>query len=312
MKISSLVFGIVVLLSISGMAEPQRHKPAPDSNRSTSKPVEKRPPMLELVGKMKIRVVSYNIEKGAQSSKVQENLLRTKADLILLQEVPQKLLRVYARLLGMSYHFGPYGQEGDVGIGVLARGQLEPVKLFSMEGERNYALAVKWTPADQMKSRDAERILVVCTHLKSLQRPVTTGLLNAMKPHTLQAKKILAQVKKQQLPTIVAGDFNTLSWTPEYRTMATEMKDVAALAKAQNQPTILVGGGGYRIDYFFLQGPWIVRDYEVSPKPGSDHRMIQTVLELPFQKALPSDRVRVAPVNSNPGKPETPRRHDSR
>jgi endonuclease/exonuclease/phosphatase family metal-dependent hydrolase len=258
---------------------------------------------------MKIRVASYNIEKGVQTSKIQENLAKTDADLILLQEVPQKLLRSYARFLGMSYHFGPYGPEGDVGIGILAMGKMEPVKLFSMENERNYALAVKWTPAGK-GHHDCRSIFVVSTHLKSLQRPVTTGLLNAMKPHTLQVKKILAQVKKQQLPTIVAGDFNTLSWTPEYRTMAAEMKDVATVAKAQNQPTILVGGGGYRIDYFFIQGPWTVRDYEVGPKQGSDHRMIRTVLELPFDDVLPAEEVKTVPTIPVPDKTQTPRHHE--
>lgn len=293
--------GILVFFGTCAMAGPAspEGRPSAGANKSSSKPVEGKPvvKMVESVKKLKLHIASYNIERGDQFEKIQTNLERSKADLILLQEVPLRHLKRLAKRFDMKYHFGPYLPDGDFGMGILARGKLDPIKLFSMEKERNYALAVQWTPDTRANHHKDQAILVICTHLKSLQRPVTTGLIQAMKPHTVQAKNILKQVKKYKLPTIVAGDFNTLAWTPEYRTMATQMQDVAVVAKAQNQPTIFVGGGGYRIDYFFVQGPWIVRDYEVSPKPGSDHRMIQTVLELPIKKPLPvAWTIETAPV----------------
>ena len=285
MKISLTTWSILVLLASWVMAESQPTKTSSIfENKSATRPSPVRLDALD-VKRHKLRVASYNIERGIQFDKVQANLEEARADLILLQEVPGKMLRTLARKFGMNYQFGPYSPNGDMGIGILAKGKLAPDKLFSMKDERNFALSVKW-------SVQKETFFVVSVHLKSLQRPVTTGLLNAMKPHTVQVKRILKQVKKHQLPTIIGGDFNTLAWTPEYQSMAAEMKDVAVVAKSQNKPTIFIGVGGYRIDYFFVDDSWKVRDYAVGPKPGSDHRMIQAVLEWRGEKKLSDETLK--------------------
>jgi endonuclease/exonuclease/phosphatase (EEP) superfamily protein YafD len=242
-------------------------------------------PAVELADTRKFHIVSYNIERGDQFDAVCANIEQAHPDLVLLQEIPYKILQMLAEHFKMNYMLGPYEFGDYFGVGILAKGKLEEVKVFDMDGERNYGLAVKWTPANESKGKKSPTLFVVCTHLKSLERPVMVGLPRAFTAHTLQVNSILAEVEKQKLPAIVAGDFNTLCWTPEYRTMAAKMTDVAVKAKAQERPTIILGGGGYRIDYFFIKGDWTVRDYEVSPKPGSDHRMIQTVLELPLGAA---------------------------
>ena len=86
MKISTTVLSMIVVLNSCAMAgQQQKNKSSANRVIVTTSPAATHP-TVELVEKLKLRVVSYNIEKGVQSEKVLENLSRTNADLILLQE----------------------------------------------------------------------------------------------------------------------------------------------------------------------------------------------------------------------------------
>jgi len=223
---------------------------------------------------LKIRVATYNIESGRKAQLVLENIRAANPDVVLLQEAHENNVRAFADALGMSRQFGPYSPKTTTGIGILAVGNLKPVKLFSMPKERNFALAATLETAGQ-------KILLVAAHFKSLPRPLVSGLFKTMGPHQEQAKQIVDLVKKQNLPAVVGGDFNTLAFTPGYRILSTALKDSGAATGTSSQPSIIVNGTGYRIDHILVRGPWKIRASQVSPKPGSDHRLLWADLELP-------------------------------
>jgi len=222
---------------------------------------------------VKVRVAAYNTQSGRTPRKILENLRSVTPDLVFLQEVSQSNVRFYAENLGLNYQFGPYQPNVMFGLGILAPGQITPVKLFTMPGERNFAMAARIVLGGQ-------EILVVTVHLKSLPRPLVSGMLKVMGPHKAQAEEILELVKKENLPTIVAGDFNTLSFTPEYLTLSSTLKDSSSILGTTSQPSIIINGAGYRIDYIFFRGPWKPLKYQTRPLPGSDHRMIWSELDL--------------------------------
>ncbi|MFA5864624.1 MAG: endonuclease/exonuclease/phosphatase family protein [Phycisphaerae bacterium] len=224
---------------------------------------------------LNLRLASYNILSAKFADKAFQNIQSVHPDIVLLQEAPLSRIKSFARNLGMSYQFGPYGPKSSTGLGILTIGKIKPVKLFDMPKERNFALAASVEMGNQ-------KFLVICVHLKSLPRPLLTGLLKSMRPRQEQAKMIVELVKQTKTPAIVGGDFNTLSFTPEFLTLSSILRDCASAVGTSSQPSIFVNGIGYRIDHIFVRGPWKTRASQVSPLPGSDHRLIWVDLQLPM------------------------------
>jgi endonuclease/exonuclease/phosphatase family metal-dependent hydrolase len=222
---------------------------------------------------LSLRIASYNTQYGTQRANILKNIQSVNPDIVLLQETPLENVKSFARTLGMSYQFGPYNPKVKIGLGILAIGKITPVKLLTMTGERNFALAARVCIGDR-------EILVVSTHFKSLPRPLVTGLIKVMGPHKAQADMIVDLVKQTKLPTIVGGDLNTLALTPAFITLSLSMRDTAEAAGTSSQPSIFINGAGYRIDHLLVRGPWKTLASKVSPLPGSDHRLIWAQLEL--------------------------------
>jgi endonuclease/exonuclease/phosphatase family metal-dependent hydrolase len=221
-----------------------------------------------------LRVASYNTRYGAEKQNVLKNIQSVHPDVVLLQEIPPDTLRAFSRALGMNYQFGPYQPGASLGLGILTRGTLEPLRPpLGMPHERNFALVARLTYQGQ-------RIIVISTHLKSLPRPLIKGVFQTMGPHQEQAKKILEVVREYKGPAVVGGDLNTLGITPAYLSLSANLKDTAAAVGTASQPSIYVGGEGYRIDRIFVRGPWKTRAAQVSPLRGSDHRLIWADLQL--------------------------------
>jgi endonuclease/exonuclease/phosphatase (EEP) superfamily protein YafD len=276
-KNTSMILSFALFVGVTALVFAQSTKPAGpiiSPATSTSQPAASQPVKVSGSEKtVELRVAAYNILRGEEKAKVFDNIHSAQPDIVLMEEAPDEVVRAFARKLDMSYNFGPYTPNGSQGIAILTKGKIKAVRLFSMQGERNFALASKVTIKGQT-------LLVIGVHLKSLPRPVTKGVFEVMDPHTRQAAKILAEIRKHDLPVLVGGDCNMLALSPEYAKLTSVLSDVALKTPNVNQPTIFVHAMGYRIDYFFTWGPWQVADYGVSPKPGSDHRMIHARLKL--------------------------------
>jgi len=223
---------------------------------------------------LKLRVASYNVLYGSSPKRILSNIESVKPDVVLLQEASLSAVQMFARSLGMEYQFGPYKPGVKFGMAVLSRGKMETVKLFSMKGENNFAIAAN-------VSVGGREMLIVSVHWKPLPRPLVSGLLKSMGPHKEQARMILELVRQSHRPAIVGGDLNTLSFTPEYLAMTAVMRDCASETGTSSQPSIFVSGIGYRVDHIFVHGPWRCKSGGVSQLGGSDHRLIYSDLELP-------------------------------
>lgn len=222
---------------------------------------------------LKLRVASYNIEGGRKAAEVLANIRSVNPDILLLQEVDARTVRDFARAFGKRRQFGPYRPNAGQGIAILADGPMEPVKLFSMPNERNFAMAAKVKIADQ-------ELVVICAHFKSLPRPLVQGFLKTVAPHQAQAKQIVELAKKEKSPILFGGDLNTLAFTPAFITLSSTFRDTGAAVGTASQPSIFVHGVGYRIDHIMTRGPWKTLAAKVSPRPGSDHRLIWADLQL--------------------------------
>ncbi len=232
---------------------------------------------------LRIRVATYNILCGRYIKDVVKNIKHIRPDIICLQEAPlnsRRGVRKIARVLGMDYLFYGYHKKGGVGLAILATGRIEPVRYFPEKTGRSFALAGK-------VEIGGRKILVVSIHLKSLPRPIIKGLLTSMDAHKKQVKRILELVTKDypNIPVIVAGDTNTLPFTPEYIMLTNRLKDCCIVTKTSHKPSIFIGKTGYRIDHIFIRGDWKILKCDVSPLAGSDHRLVWADLKLEVEKS---------------------------
>ncbi len=224
---------------------------------------------------LKLRVATYNILSGRSFKQILVNIRSVHPDIVCLEETPMEKhgARSIARALGMEYQFFPYSKRSGIGIAILATGKLTPLKFFTMKKERNFALASKLDIGNR-------KILVVAMHLKSLPRPLISGLLKSMGKRGNEAKEVVEFVSRQKLPAIVAGDCNTLPFTPAYITLSSKLRDSCVETKTSGQHSIFIGKSGYRIDHIFVRGHWNISKCQVSPLPGSDHRLVWADIEL--------------------------------
>jgi endonuclease/exonuclease/phosphatase (EEP) superfamily protein YafD len=224
----------------------------------------------------RVRVGTYNMMGGRKPAKILANLRKLDADLLCLQEVSssQTQLKMYARALGMKAAFAPYRPAGSSGVAILANGSVTIDHTFTMDGERAFGVAAK------VRLRGQE-LYVICVHLKSLPRPLMAGALASMEARSKQAREIVAWAQKQTVPTIIAGDCNSLTFFPEYLTLSNAFVDACRQTKTQHEPTIFVSGMGYRIDHIFAtNGAWRVAGCSAPALAGSDHRPVVAELGL--------------------------------
>jgi len=225
---------------------------------------------------LKLKVVTYNVERAKQPVKLIKVLRKANADVLCLQEVPGGGIfgiREIARSLRMNFEYQYYGHKKHMGCAILSRGKIGRSEPLVLAGERNFGL-VSTVQIGKAK------IKVLCIHLKSLPRPILTGLFLSSAARAKQARIIADMVKKELLPVIVAGDCNTLAIMREYTTLQKVLTDACAAAGTSTQPSILISGAGYRIDHVFFKGPWRVRSCQVIQAKASDHMPVAADLVL--------------------------------
>ena len=223
-----------------------------------------------------LKVLTYNVQSARRPAELAQLLSKTRPDLICLQEIPgrgKSSVKTFADRVGMNFAFQPYHKKGYGGCAILARGKITGSKALTMPGERNFGMTsvVQVGPA---------KIRVVCVHLKSLPRPILTGFFKSMAPRAKQAGMIVDLIKDTYLPVVVAGDCNTLPFTPEYLKLQSVLQDACVVTRTTSQPSIEIDGIGYRIDHIFFRGPWQIRSCNVIAAKTSDHRPILAELQL--------------------------------
>lgn len=117
--------------------------------------------------------------------------------------------------------------------------------------------------------------------LDHLARGDTHGLETTIARRARRLRRIgQALDERRDLPTLVAGDFNTPPQSPLHRALGPRLRDAFAEAGhgfGYTWPSVLPG---LRIDYVFVSPEWRVRSCRVGPALGSDHRPVVAEVEL--------------------------------
>ena len=95
-----------------------------------------------------------------------------------------------------------------------------------------------------------------------------------------QAEKVGEAVRESEIPVIVAGDFNALPLSKVYNLIKGKTLRDAFLEKGHGKgSTYLLLKDIFRIDYILHDRHFRCRDFEMSEKIASDHRMVVATLK---------------------------------
>jgi endonuclease/exonuclease/phosphatase family metal-dependent hydrolase len=234
-------------------------------------------------GPGEIRVVTYNIRAGLGGlDAVVADLERLSPDIVALQEVERGVRRTrqidqaksLGEALGMEFAFGGSFtvEQGEHGIALLSRfpmSEVEKVRLPQATG--------RW-PRIALKARieaPGGAFRMVCVHLA---RPWGWPLSNTG-ARLAQIKAIHESLDGDELPIVVAGDFNSFPISPEGFAMSRRLRNAWNPWRdgwATTFPLRALGWpeGSIKIDHVFHDTRWKSRG-NWSARPGaSDHRAV--------------------------------------
>jgi endonuclease/exonuclease/phosphatase family metal-dependent hydrolase len=230
-----------------------------------------------------IRVLTYNASFFPRLREMRDMIASLDADIICLQEVllaarrrePRNQAEWLAGELGYHYVSNPNWQRyrgigGDV---ILTRTPLADVEvLVDPEGCR-FALTA-------IHECDGMRFALVGAHFLLVPRPLPIGVLLTMSRRAAQMRQAVAWLRAAALPCILAGDFNALPYTPEYRTLSRDLVDctrVVAMNHRNTRPTL---GLPAQLDYIFATTHFRTRACRTVDADFSDHRPVVADLEI--------------------------------
>lgn len=228
---------------------------------------------------MQLRVLTYNIRHGegldgrVALGRIAAVLAACDPDLVALQEVDAFLprsrfrhqARALARLLGMSYAFGPTFRLATLsffGNAVLSRLPIAAINRYRLPGRGEPRGLLRVTV-----DGGAEQVSFLATHL---------GL--SVEARRAQVGRIKDVLLETTVPFILAGDFNCQPDAEELNPLLSFVWDAAA-GFAEPEPTYPAGEPWARIDYIFVSRHWTVREVRVIASEASDHLPVLAVLE---------------------------------
>ena len=238
--------------------------------------------------KQELRVMSYNIHHANPPSKEGfidlEAIIKTiKAedpDLVALQEIDANTQRSgkgnqaqqIGDALGMHVFFGKAinFENGAYGVAILSKFPIIDSKIYKLPTQAKTHGEPRILATTTVELPDGRKICFGSTHLDA-QKADTNRLL--------QIKKIVEIAKKEQLPFIVAGDFNAVPNTPV----------INILDKSLNRtcdncaPTIPANSPKKAIDFIAFKPDTniLVMDHRVIDQAyASDHLPVSALLDL--------------------------------
>lgn len=237
-----------------------------------------------------LKVVSYNIQHG-RNLQGQFNLQETGSvlagltpDIVALQEVDHCRWKTWlgdqagilGKRLGMYWAYGPVSHYllGSYGNAILSR---YPIKasnnhVFTNEDDRRCCLEVEILAEDV-------RLCVLCVHL---------GLKMKDRLEQLQ-NMIIPLIENNEVPCILAGDFNTSADSPEINLVLAHMQDSFTANSGAETATFPSNHPHIRIDYIFTSN-CRAGDFRIVPDAAaSDHLPVRA--EIAFDSFNPERQV---------------------
>jgi endonuclease/exonuclease/phosphatase (EEP) superfamily protein YafD len=226
-------------------------------------------------GTDRLRVMTFNEENDHFTPRALIDLLeRERIDLVCLQEwYPAPEVEAY---FARSWYADPSGS-------VLSRHpivrSLDPQA--GRQSDPNLVRVLVQAPSGRVIQLALVHGESMRFGLDELARVDVHGLETVIAKRAARLRRIGAALNVHaDVPTLVAGDFNTPSPSPMLRALGLRFRDAfaeAGLGYGHTWPSVLPG---LRIDYVFVSPEWDVRDCWVGPRLGSDHRPVIAEVEL--------------------------------
>ncbi len=233
-------------------------------------------------GESLLRVLTYNTYIGHGLNDALRLIRNLAPHVVFLQE-----LYVYrypdhqwhqaeslAHELGMNHVYQRHVWRGrnEIGLALYAVGPISDARDIEGPTPRPTGLSAR-------VEIEGRSIAVAAVHLARVPRPLILGYPAIMPRHRQQIARTLQRLNEMGGPAILAGDFNTLPFTPAHRLACRQMTDVARQAGCR-RGTRTTLGLPMRIDYIFTSSHFQVEECRVLDAGDSDHRPVYAGLRL--------------------------------
>lgn len=230
-----------------------------------------------------IRVMTYNASFFPHLREMRDMIASLDADIICLQEVllaarrrePKNQAEWLAGELGYHHVSNPNwrrsrGIGGDV---ILTRTPLTDVEVLVDPQGCRFALTA-------IHEHDGVRFALAGAHCLLVPRPLPVGMLLSMSRRAAQMRQVVSWLRAAALPCILAGDFNSLPFTPEYRTLSRDLVDCTRVVPMNHRNTRPTLGLPAQLDYIFASTHFRTRVCRTVDADFSDHRPVVADLEI--------------------------------
>jgi endonuclease/exonuclease/phosphatase (EEP) superfamily protein YafD len=217
-----------------------------------------------------LKVAIANVNLNNQSSAgLREWLAEKQPDIVALVELSPEFAVDLQPLKGYP-HRAIYPENSPFGLGILSQHALSDVEL------KRHAHRI---PHMQAKVAWNNRLIrLVVFH----PMPPLTPAFHAERNQKI--RDLIQEHNKQDLPTIIAGDFNATPWSSAF----TGLKDRGfrrATGLNPTWPSVAYGMIGIPIDHVLLSKHWLLVESEKGPPNGSDH--IPALVHIDLDSLIP-------------------------
>lgn len=232
---------------------------------------------------LRLRVVTYNVSFFPHLREMHDLISSLDGDIVCLQEVllgarrrqPKNQAEWLAGELGYHCPSNPnwQRQRGIGGDAILTRAPLSEVDVLVDAAGSRFALT-------GICESGGVRFALLDAHCLLVPRPLPIGVLRSMSRRAAQMRQVVAWLHQSALPCIVAGDFNALPYTPEYRTLSRELVDCTRAVAMNHRNTRPTLGLPLQLDYIFATAHFRTGACRTVEVDFSDHRPVVADLEI--------------------------------
>jgi len=191
-------------------------------------------------------------------------------DIVSFQEITSDEIDHYSEKLGFEYSdiTNSSASAGGSEIGIVSR--YEIISSNSIE-LTNTTIALR----SEIRLPGGDIIAVYTVHIPP---PFSPG---AYSSGVKSLNALSMQIQNEQLPVLMAGDFNTTVYSPKFKKLHDDVSDKLQLAFNDQTPACSWFGPGplcMRIDHLFYSDEFTLEQIRIEKYTGSDHRIVSTML----------------------------------